>query len=159
MILSNTFLKSEGYYKEPAPDLEVLKDPNFSFREEAITDPKKNLNIPEAKVAQRWMMGGGLNPNFAKAIDLMPYNNVPVLREYAYKGNTTERIKHPKSRKGDNYINISASSGKINQPTGIDRNIKRDFFTKTDQRIGNDFLWTKNKFSEEYFITFILLGI
>jgi len=28
MILSNTFLKSEGYYKEPATDLEVLKDPN-----------------------------------------------------------------------------------------------------------------------------------
>ena len=131
---------------------EVLKDPNFSFREEAIVDPKKNLNIPEAKVAQRWMMSGGINPNFAKAIDLMPYNNVPVLREYAYKGNTTERIKHPKSRKGDNYINISASSGKINQPTGIDRNIKRDFFTKTDQRIGNDFLWTKNNFSEEYFL-------
>ena len=131
---------------------EVLKDPNFSFREEAIADPKKNLNIPEAKVAQRWMMSGGINPNFAKAIDLMPYNNVPVLREYAYKGNTTERIKHPKSRKGDNYINISASSGKINQPTGIDRNIKRDFFTKTDQRIGNDFLWTKNNFSEEYFL-------
>jgi shikimate kinase len=131
---------------------EVLKDPNFSFREEAIADPKKNLNIPEAKVAQRWMMSGGINPNFAKAIDLMPYNNVPVLREYAYKGNTTERIKHPKSRKGDNYINISSSSGKINQPTGIDRNIKRDFFTKTDQRIGNDFLWTKNNFSEEYFL-------
>ena len=132
---------------------EVLKDPNFSFREEAIVDPKKNLNIPEAKVAQRWLMSGGINPNFAKAIDLMPYNNVPVLREYAYKGNTTERIKHPKSRKGDNYINISASSGKINQPTGIDRNIKRDFFTKTDQRIGNDFLWTKNNFSEEYFLS------
>tara|TARA_R100000541_G_scaffold24563_1_gene34226 strand:- start:85 stop:708 length:624 start_codon:yes stop_codon:yes gene_type:complete len=28
MILSNTFLKSEGYYKEAATDLEVLKDPN-----------------------------------------------------------------------------------------------------------------------------------
>ncbi|OUV76301.1 MAG: hypothetical protein CBC83_00685, partial [Flavobacteriales bacterium TMED123] len=121
--------------------------------ENKILEPKDNLSGPEASKVQRWIIGGGINPNYVKSIDLMPNNNVPVLREYAYKGGTNQRIKHPNSRKGENYINISASSGKINQPTGIDRNIKRDFFTKTDQRIGNDFLWSKNNFSEEYFLS------
>jgi predicted kinase len=137
-----------------------LKDiPNLAAKELAkeigipenkITDPADNLSGPEAFKAQRWLMS---NMNYAKAIDLMPFNNVPVFKEYAYKPGTVEKIRHPKSRKGENFIYLSiADAAMLNKPTGLFGNIKRDFFTKTDQRIGNDFLWTKNEFSEKYFL-------
>ena len=147
----NAYLNTFKNKLKDIPNLaakELAKE--IGIAENKISNPKDNLSKPEAFKAQRWLMS---NMNYAKAIDLMPFNNVPVFKEYAYKPGTTQKVRHPKSRKGENFIYLSvADAAMLNQPTGLFGNIKRDFFTKTDQRIGNDFLWTKNQFSEKYFL-------